>query len=350
MRTSLKARRLGAGTLLGCLILSATSTSCSTSGINEVYTTGKEGPSDHRTEFFVGEEVICNAKVTTGRDGVRIDYKLRVLEIDGQKGNFGIFPLGYSIQDKTNAGLAAAKPVPESFIQAQLNHPARIVTAPDAFDDATTVTLAQDIYDTLLDHMKDPLSHKEGRIDPTVQLVEALGKCSKLDATETKENCAFSLNVMKVFYDRHISDATYHEVPDQLHPVRADDAVLQSQGQPPPPFPIVQVSVYPLATDFKYKLTAHIFDVRDAPVLVPGRFRCEVTFDEDSGSAEFTVIKGFRQKPPADPAIPKQGKCNIDTVAYCPDPNKGVNVLRCCTVDGTCGIAPKGIPVCAPNP
>ena len=69
MRTTLKAPRLGAGALVGCLLLSAAGTSCSTSGINEVYTTGSEGPSDHRTEFFVGEQVICNAKVTTGDFG-----------------------------------------------------------------------------------------------------------------------------------------------------------------------------------------------------------------------------------------------------------------------------------------
>jgi hypothetical protein len=350
MRTSVKARRLGAGALLGGVVLSVASASCASSGIVEVFTTTGQSDTDLRSEFFVGEPVTCQARVSTARQGMHLDYRLRVLEIDGQSGNFGLFNLGTVIQDKVQRGLADPMPLPRTSIQARLDHPARIVTAPDAVDDPTGIALAQDIHDTLVEHMRDPLSHKDGRIDPTVALIEAGGNCSKIDPAPTKEGCPAQINFWKAIFARHIGDPTYHEVPDTLHNIASSDALIQDQGQPPPPLPLVQVSFYPLAREFKYKLTGHIFNVREEPVLVPGRFRCEVTLDNETKSADFTVLPGPKQKPPTDPSVPKQNFCTIDTVPYCPDPNKGPNVYRCCSFDGSCGTAPKGIAVCNPNP
>jgi hypothetical protein len=350
MRTSVTSRRLGAGALVGCLLVVGSIVACKSAGIIEVYTAGSLGETDRRTEFFPGEHVTCFAKLASSRDGVRVRYGLRVLEIDGQKGNFGVFPFGEGLQDKTKGGNATPKDLPVSTIQARLDHPARIVTQPDAVDDGTAVALAQDIYDTFIDHLNDRASHTAGRIDPILPLVQGISRCSRIEAAASPQNCSSMLNDLKALFAIHIANGIIHDPPDGLHDIKASDALVQQQNQPPPPLPFVQISTYPLATDFKYKLTGHIFNVREEPVLVAGRFRCEVSFDDDTASADFTITKGFQQKPPTDPQIPVQGRCTFDTVAYCPDPNKGVNVLRCCTFDGTCGAAPKGIPYCAPNP
>ncbi len=351
MRTTVMSRRrLRTGTLVGCLAISGTVVACKTASIVEVFTAGPLGENDRRSEFFVGEKVTCFAKLATARDGVRVKYNLRVLEVDGQKGNFGVFPFGDGIQDKTKGSNTAPQALPTSTIQARLDHDARFVQAADAVDDATAVALAQDIYDTFIAHIKDTASHTAGRVDPILPLVEGLPRCSKIEAAATAQNCSLMLNGLKALFGLHISNGIIHDPPDAIHEVKEGDAIVQEKDQPPPPLPLVQISTYPLATAFKYKLTGHIFNVREEPILVPGRFRCEVTFDEDTASADFSILKGASQKPPADPAVPVQGRCTIDTVPYCPDPNKGVNVFRCCTFDGTCGSAPKGVPYCAANP
>jgi hypothetical protein len=337
---------------VGSVFVSVSVVSCKSAGIIDVFTTGPLGETDRRTEFFIGERVTCFAKLASARDGVRVHYDLRVLEIDGQKGAFGVFPFGEGIQDKSKGGNATPKELPISTIQARLDHPARVVLAPDAVDDGTAVALAQDIYDTFLEHIKDTASHTAGRIDPILSLVEGVPRCSKIESGITTSNCALMLNNIKALFSLHIANGIIHDPPDGLHAVKADDALVQLQNQPPPPLPLVQITTYPLATDLKYKLTGHIFNVREEPILVPGRFRCEVTFDDETASTDFSIAKGATQKPPPPdkPDIPVQGRCTFDNVPYCPDPNKGPNVFRCCTFDGTCGAAPKGVPYCAANP
>ncbi len=355
-----KQRAFGAGMAiaLGGLVASA----CSTSNVHEVYTS-TDGSGLHQSKvFFPGDTVHCIAKLFTSRsDAPSIDWYLQPLEIAGKRVNLPPLHLDPTGPKTANKGdsLSILQFDPGALFYAAQYHPARSITAPNAQDDASAVALAQDLHDTFVDHMNDKAAHKNGLVDPTVGLMPA--NCSKVSNEYDPSNCALMINQMKELYNRHISDATFHVVPDAAHSVNGQDALTPpppSQATapgPPPPLPLVEVSLYPLLNEFKLRLTDHIFTLGGGggSPQIPGHFRCGITFDGQTTSTDFAILPSGAKPPPAD--TPPPGGCDQDTVVFCPDPSPGADpndpttLVRCCTFGHSCGKGPAQTNICYPN-